>query len=496
MEEKNVFSNKKILLIVFLVLSFIFVIVSSISYRGLIFDQPAIFFSLISGEDSPGFNYLFHDAPRVRMFSMVLFSLPFNLVVHDLPNNLVIKNNFFCFSYSIMTFLFLCFNLWLTTRTKRYDVAVWAVVFYALFYYPNSVWFAREIHISVLMQFALLQYFLSDHEFKTIDWVLFTILGLGVWESSENVILPASLMFIYSIVTLFFNQKKASMKKLILGGSSLLCCFYVVLRISILSSTGTSEITFVDAFIQYWKDILASLPHFLHSCLLITTASIVMLIYLSLRKKTFTKEDAPFAILLTGILAYSLWKKTGFIPCANMELLLYVIPVVAMFFATLFILVCDYINYDYNNKPFYTNLLMVALVFGCFHCLFQLNACRYSYQYAMEFLEKINNDEKITEIESRDNLSEAFMAYDTCFGTLHRTMILAPDKAQEKLVLPYKDPNNIEAYEHCMTPTFYDKAHKHVEMQTVQIYKNNRYFDMNKMKQLLEDANIEYKYKN
>lgn len=488
---KNYFLNKKFLLFAFLLPALLLVIVSTFTYRGLIFDQPAIFLSVLSGEHSPDFTYLFHNEPKTRFFSGIMFTLPLNIFIHFLPDNLIYKNNLFCFSYSIMTLLFLCFNIWLSKRTKRYDVAVWAVVFYALFYLPNSVWFARNIHIAVLMQFALLQYFLSNQKLKLLDWFFLIVLTFGVCESSENAVLPSFLMFLYTVFIKVFQPEKLSPRKIWIGLSSLLCCIYITVKMSFIFNTGALNLSPTNAFTQYFDDIITSFSHLFDCCFILTTMSVFIMLYFLCRKNSFEKFDVPVSTVVISVTCVYLWKISGFIPSVNSELDFYVLPIFLMFFVTFFILFCDFKNLYFNS--FYPKLLSVALVCGCLYCFFQLNSCRYSYMYAMEFLQKINNDEKVTVIEKKENLSEAFLAYDTCFGTLHRTMILSPEKANEKLVLPYKNENDIQSYVACMTPTYYNSDENYVTLQSAFVYEWNKYFDMNKMKQLLQNANIEYK---
>lgn len=493
METKNFFLERKNLLIIFLTLAFLLVGVSTFTYRGLILDQPAIFFSVISGENSPHWVYLFHNEPKVRLFSGIIYTLPLNIFIHFLPDNLIYKNNLFCFSYSIMTLLFMCFNIWLSNRTKRYDIAVWAVVFYALFYLPNSVWFARNIHISVLMQFALLQYFLSTQKLKISDYFFLFILTFGVWESSENAILPAGLMFLYTVFIKIFEPQKLTPRKLWIGLSSILCCIYITARMEFIFTNSDLNISPTNALSQYFDDIITSFSHLFDCCFIFTTMSVIIMLYFVCRKRTIAKFDVPVAtFILIGTCIY-FWKISGFEPSVNSELDFYVLPIFLMFFATFFILFCDYKGYSLNSIQFYPKLLSVALVCGCLYGFFQINSCRYSYAYAMEFLQKINNDEKVSVIEKKEDLSKYFFAYDTCFGTLHRTMILGQKKAEEKLILPYKDVNNIENYEMCMTPTYYNSEERYVTLQSVFVYENNKYFDMEKMKELLQSANIEYK---
>ena len=72
-------------------------------------------------------------------------------------------------------------------------------------------------------------------------------------------------------------------------------------------------------------------------------------------------------------------------------------------------------------------------------------------------------------------------------------MLLSPEKANEKLVLPYKNENDIQSYVACMTPTYYNSEENYVILQSAFVYDWNKYFDMNKMKQLIQNANIEYK---
>ena len=496
MEIKNLFVEKKWLLVTFLTFAFILVIVSTFSYRGLIFDQPAIFFSTISksiNSNHSNFSYLFYLEPKTRCLSSILSALPLNLLINFIPDNLIFKNNLFCFSYCIMTFLFLCFNIYLSTRTKRYDVAIWALVFYSMLYLPNSIWFARNIHICVLFQFALLQYFLSNEKLKIFDWICVVILALGVCETSENAILPLFLMFIYSLLC-FIKNKEYSKRKITLGICALLSCVYIAVKTVFFLDSNALHLSMNDALGQYLGDLSASVSHLFDSCLIISVSGVILMIYLCLRNKFFSKTDIPFSLLLSGGTGYYLWAKTGFIPSVNAELCLYVLPIILMFFAVLFILFTDYIKFDINKTHFYSNLLFIACIIGIFNCAFQLNSCRYSYQYAMEFLDKINSPEKITIIENSENQSEAFKAFDTCFGTLHRTMILSPKKAQEKLVLPYKNPEDISFYSTCMTPTFYNKEENCLLIQSAFIFEHNKYFDIEKMKKLINDANLDYEY--
>ncbi len=487
MELRNLFRRRKTLLTAFLFLALLLVLVSAVTYRGLVFDQPAIFFSVLSRENLYDFAYLFHNEPKTRLFSGIMFSVPMNMFVHYLPDNLVLKNSLFCFSYSIMTLVFLCFNIWLSKRTKRYDIAVWSVFFYTLLYLPNSVWFARNIHISVLMQFALLQYFLNRGKLRIFDYMCLIILSFGVWESSENAVLPASLMFLYTIL----NWKKLSAEKIFIGINSLFCCIYIVARTVVMAINGDQAMPIKDAFYEYFYNLYLSFHHLFDTCFIFTVAGCLIIAYLCLRNHKLKMLDVPLSVLIIGGAGYALWAQTKFEPCVSKELCFHMIPFVLMFFVTLFILFVEYKEIKFPKL--YEKILTISLIIGCIHCCYQLNSCKYSSTYASEFLEKINKNEKITYIENQNEQSTAFRAYDTCFGTLHRTMILDREKAEEKFVLPYKDENNPQDFVACMTPTYYNADEDYVILQTALIFKYDKYFDMKKLKKLLEDTNIEYK---
>lgn len=294
---KDFFLEHKKLLYTFIVSALILICISTFVHRSLFFDAPAMFMQFVNQENDYSSYFMMHEQ-RTRLFSNFLLALPYNLIMPFIPDNLLTKMDLFCFSYQIALFGALIVNYFIAKRTKRYDIAALALVFYTFFYLPNSIWYVKELHFAIMMQFILLQYFLTKSETLNItDYFLIAASALFCFESYENQIIFAITL---SALSLFYVRKNIVNKKikLIIGLTSIFIILYSIFKLFYAFETGSANISFTDAFIEYKNAILITFKSLFTSCLIYSSAGIIICFATIFLKRKYNTIDYIIILLL------------------------------------------------------------------------------------------------------------------------------------------------------------------------------------------------------
>lgn len=466
---KDFFLEHKKLLYTFIVSALILICISTFVHRSLFFDAPAMFMQFVNQENDYASYFMMHEQ-RTRLFSNFLLALPYNLIMPFIPDNLLTKMDLFCFSYQIALFGALIVNYFIAKRTKRYDIAALALVFYTFFYLPNSIWYVKELHFAIMMQFILLQYFLTKSETLNItDYFLIAASALFCFESYENQIIFAITL---SALSLFYVRKNIVNKKikLIIGLASIFIILYSIFKLFYAFETGSANISFTDAFIEYKNAILITFKSLFTSCLIYSSAGIIICFATIFLKRKYNTIDYIIILLLFIISTIILGKNTGFIPNTGSELQYYMFAFLAFISVTAMLIIADIFGFDIKNQYYYGNVIVTACIVGFFHILWQTNSCIYSYEYVNDFRKKLQSD-KIVETWNDEDRNKRSFVYDTCFGTELRSLILSPNRKIETILM--------ESREYCSDIEIsLDKEKDILYIHKIPIVLENKYWDL------------------
>lgn len=479
-ENENFFKQHKFLLALFVLTFIVFLASIFISTRGAFFDVPAIFFAVINKTlNSPIGDFVYFVDCRTRNFSNFLLAVPFNIVLLFKIKSIQTLLNFFATSYYLMTFLALVFNYIIALRTKRFDIAVLALVFYSFCIIPNAIWPTREINIATMLQFGLLSYFLSREKLNKLDLIPITLLLIYLFESFESSVLVGPLLFISSLFYLRKDNKTYnSPVKLYIGIVALLAATYITLKTIYLGSSTHSDFTIAIALQQYTDSIKNLTNNLFNGCLLITFAGIFASALILFYKKPFRKNLIMLVVLYMLV---SLIINTRFVPNPLIEIHYYALSILLILPFMLLIIISDYFNIKFQkiNPYFYSNLLFTAYIIGIIGFGWQINSSFYFKEYIDYYKNLLKTSKETILIQPKRTKDQEFLAFDNCFGSTHRSILLSPSYRIETLVFPDKtskdyNPFCFEGSDH----TFYSEKTNQLILQTTPFQIKTDYWDL------------------
>lgn len=492
LNDTNLFLKHKYISFIFILTFIVFIICYYKNSVGLFFDIPAMFLACITPFDGDKTGFIMYHPNRTRIFNDFLVAIPFNAVFVFIKNLPVINAlRMYSSSYFIVHFLALFINFLVARRTKRYDIAVTAFVFYSFFCIPNAIWAVREVHITVLLQFALLSYYLSNEKLLFRDLIPVLLLIVYMFESFEITIVYGILLFIFSFLyTKKERDEKNPWYKILIGFSCALIALYMPLKMIYLYFKG--GLSFSQGANEWAVASLITLEHIFDGNGIIVLFSLFAFIFVIFYKKAFSGKSLLFIVpYILGLLVV-LYYKTGFMPEPHIEIQNYsyvfwfVFPVYAV------ILLTDYFNINISkyNKCFYSNLYIVGCIAGILNILWQINSCFEfgKYEVYLKNLMK-NSKEIVVTIPEEDFNKYRFLKYNTCFGTLHKSAFLADDYVVEKIIVPSDKFPDYSLY--CFDDkdnNFYDSETGILHLQTAPLRLKNRYWDLSVVKNGLENA--------
>ena len=210
-------------------LFWIFVIISLVLFsyiayveRGFVQDGISHFDRFLEFAE---YDVVTNYALRMRYFSCMILQLPMAVARFGLNiESREILSRIFSFSLVFLPFLTIFWNLFLSRRTKRYDIFVCSVILYTIGILPFSYYAVVEFFVSVSLYLVLLHYLISKLEYKTFDIILILLLSIFLFNSHEFVGFFGFVLFFWSIYC--FKDKNLSIKtriiKLLVGVSGLL----------------------------------------------------------------------------------------------------------------------------------------------------------------------------------------------------------------------------------------------------------------------------------
>lgn len=196
LDKKNLI---KILFSLFIIVSIILVAVASLGRAGLKYDGMWWFAHIL---DELSYGHFFIETEwqwRSRGFINVVNQLPVNIAYHVFH----IKSKYwlgviFTVPLFLFPFIVTLYQCHLAKRTKRYDIAVLALLLYGLFIMPTLTWSIVEIILAAAIFFLLFHYFVSDIDYKWYDLIVIFLCVLISYNSTEAIIIAGLVLFFSS----------------------------------------------------------------------------------------------------------------------------------------------------------------------------------------------------------------------------------------------------------------------------------------------------------
>lgn len=478
---ENFVKNNKIWLTIFGLSILVLIIVSLFTYKSLYFDAPALFFQLLYQEVDKC-HFFMYIPPRTRLFSDVLFALPYNCLVHFLPDVPMVKCNLFYFSYLIINLGALLLNFYIAKRTKQYNIAIFALAYYALFYLPNFVWYVKESHLAILMSFALLQYFFTNEKLKKADIFLVVFLAIYAFSSYETQAFTGVILFAASIL-LYKKDVPNKNLKLYLGIAGMFSCIYILSTLLYCFTMDIANISVDGAFEEYISSFTVSMGNIFNTCSFISFVALITICAAFFINKPINKNGYVWLGASILAMAFFLYFTIHFYVCPTLEVLNFIFGLI-IFYIILFALFFErYFDRTIFNDNFLNNLLIISCIFGVLHACWQINSSRFSYDYAMNLKNKLQSNElKITFTDEDRN--EDWFLYDKSFGTFLRSLLLTEGKTVNNIIVPSKNTYD----DGFLEETYFDRENNCVVLQTVKFPVISKYYDMSKIIPVIEDC--------
>ena len=412
--------------------------------EGLFFDQPAMFTAFVNehGENLSGY-FLFFDE-RIRFFNNFLVSIPFNIefflykIFSDKISLLKVLN-IFTSSYFIVHIFAIVVNFLIAIRTKRYDIAVIGFTLYTIFCLSNALWAVREIHITILLYFALLSYFLSKEKLGKRDIIPITLLIIYMFESFEITVIYGILISLFTcFYTVYKKDANLGIKNL-MGTGCFFASVYILIKMCLWLGTEMS-----GGFNEYIFAIKSYFNTMHRSVTMLSLFSVPPILFACFYRKYFGIKSITGLLLYFTLTALFIIQKTGLVHDASDEINFYAGAMLLVFPIILTILIFDYFEIKIDNKAFVSNLFTIACIIGILQLAWQINGAFVFNKY-VNYLKNIlkTNDGVFIEMPNIDWDKDKFLRLYTGYGVIHQSVLLSDSPKVEKIIIPskYRDEN-------------------------------------------------------
>ena len=480
---EDIFRKNKWFVISFLITFIFFLFFYWKNSVGLFFDIPASFASVLFQIDDNHTKFLMITQNRTRTFDDLLIAIPFNILFSFIKDNSIIYSlKLWSSSYFIVHLFGLIIMYLSARRTKRYDIAAIGFLFYIMFCIPNAIWAIREINIAIPFYFALLTYFLSYEKFNYTDIIPIFLLSVYMFESFETAAVLGLIFFIFSNLYIKRdNGKNEQWSKALIGFFGLLYFIYIPLRTIYLGVKNSVNISL--GFFQWIDSSIHTFNNLFSGNLLICWFAFLFIIIAVFYKKQFDWKSILFFISFIVILTvFVLYFKTGFVPNPKIELHYYSLALLFIYPVFLLIIFLDYCKIDIYkfNKFLFSNLIIIASIFGILNLTWQIHSF-YEFGKYESYLKNLINktDNVVLNIPKEDFNKYTFLNNNMCFGTMLQAIFLTEKGRKSKIIYPSE--YFCDYSEFCFDDvknTYYDKSKDVLYIQTAPFKIKTKYWDL------------------
>ncbi len=486
MEKNNFFQKNKTLFVLFAFCSVLLIILGCIVGRGLFYNIPSLFASVLEKHILNAPYFFCHEVLPVN-FSNRLLALPYNffcLFANDNPFSMI---NLYYFSCSAMVFAATILNFFIAKRTNKYEFAALALFFYSLFAIPASAYIVDTTYFAIPMFFILLQYFFTEEKLYKFDYLFIILISAYFLQSSPNIIIP---LLLFSVPGLAFLKQFSRHRKVkaFICLSSLCSALYMIYKTFFFTKLDYYICpTFQDAFSSFQNAVLDICNGFFVNDILFSAIALVFLAYVTIRKKCFSVKDGTVASLVSLFALYSVYEYSNFAKNPFLSTKYYAPAIIALTLVVLVFLFLLLLQKKYNKENLCNNLIAVACLFGIIHCVIQYGECLHYGKYVDFIKSQISNQSKIIQIKDDDYSEKSYLIYDSCNGSLVRSLIIS-DYDLNSILIPGENLIN----QNKMSLGFIDTSRMNeterpfVIIQDSYFPLNNKYWNLYKIIPLLE----------
>lgn len=477
MQMQEILKKNKFCLVLFLVVTAVYVVYSSIILRGAYIDGGLQELILLN-KFSTGHYMVYTDPYHTRFFVNFIEQLPMAIgyfVFH-------IKSKYWLsFLYSLPTFLFPLLLLWwnykLSERTKRYDIFVLSVFTYSTILLPYMIFSIVEATVSVLLLFILLNYLAGSIDYTKKDLFLILFLVVTMFGSHEFVALAGIILFIASLHYAKKEENSLHKKtKYLIGAFGVVASLYV--GFFIISDTQAK----IEAS-RFIREAVDFFPYLLSINALLSLIAFVIAVFL-IFKKDYLKLISQVFIgsIFLVVLSYMLLNLNIYlnpmfeghlrtVPCWGVPLVILVVLLLDIF----------------KKRPtdiFYTNLLTLALICGIAHTFWQINNS-YWFNKNIEYMkqEMKNSTDPLYIPENHPEMSSFYnkdlRRYIWKYSYASYSILFSPTKEVKTLLL---EPVSREEADD--TQYFHDWLYvekDHIIVPCIKLHIKNEFWDTTKV---------------
>ena len=490
--NEDIFKKNKWYVISFLITFCCFVFFYWKNSVGLFFDIPSAFASVIFQVDDNETRFIFYNQNRTRIFNDLFIAFLFNPIFYIIKNNSIIYLlKFWSSLYFIVHLLGLIIMYISAKMTKRYDIAAIGFLFYVLFSIPSAIWAIREIHMAIPLYFSLLAFFLSYEKINVKSLIFIILLSIYMFESFESAFILGILFFIFSNLYIRkTNKKEEQWGKAIIGFFGLLCPFYILLRIIYLRLIINVDVSL--GFSQWIDNIIVTFNNLFSGNLIITWFACLCIICAVFYKKQINWKSLLFFIFPLSLLVICiLYLKTWFIPIPKTELHYYSLAFLFLYPVFLLIILLDYFKIDISkyNEFLFSNLIVIASIFGILNLGWQINSF-YEFGKYENYLKNLINstDKTVLNIPKEDFDKYSFLNSNMCFGTMQQAIFLTEKGQKSKIIYPSE--YFCDYSEFCYDDkqhTYYDKSKDILYIQTAPFKVKTKYWDLSDIVEVFKE---------
>lgn len=273
--------NVKILGLLLILVSVIFVFYASCSQRGLYSDGSFYFMQLLDNISKGNFSIV-HNSDRARFFIQFLQSFPVLLTGNlFIINSKITLSTIYSFTLFAVPLLVLFWNYQLTKRTKEYGIFFWSVFTYCVLILLYEIYAVAETIIGLPLQFVLLNYLFGKINYTKWDKIGIAFILLMMFGIYEHTVFVGLIMFFATFVAAFDEQDEKNMfVKICIGGMSLAAACYSLFFMIVHNADYFVRTAFIE-FISFWQQAL-------NLNLVFAVVTVLLSAFILIRKKPLT----------------------------------------------------------------------------------------------------------------------------------------------------------------------------------------------------------------
>lgn len=252
-------SNIKILLFVFVLISIIHVVYSTMTLRALTADGASYMLCLLNSlSDNKFLPIVDNQHPRYFILSLLQIPVIFSYYVLKIQDKFALLGIFSCVSY-LIPLLILWLESFLAKRNERYDIFLLSLFNYCLILLLYANCPIVESFIGSILHFLLWEYLAAKFDYKKTDIIFIALLVIIMFSTFEYVVFSGPIFFIASLYYAKQTENGFNKKiKLFIGTGSLCAAIYNLVFMLAIPNEGSEIARFFSEFYDFlfnWSNL-------------------------------------------------------------------------------------------------------------------------------------------------------------------------------------------------------------------------------------------------